>query len=162
MSDLFHKDVPIEYIQKIFKVMKENPQHVFQILTKRADILNYYDSEGWLDWSHNIWMGVTVEDANVMKRIVQLRTTGAKVKFLSCEPLITDLPNMNLQNIDWVIVGGESGRTPRPIKEEWVLNIKEQCNAQKTAFYFKQWGGTNKKKNGRLLEGKSYSEMPTI
>ncbi|MBL0327020.1 MAG: phage Gp37/Gp68 family protein [Cytophagaceae bacterium] len=162
MSDLFHKDVPIEYIQKIFKVMKENPQHVFQILTKRADILNYYDSEGWLDWSHNIWMGVTVEDANVMKRIDQLRTTGAKVKFLSCEPLITDLPNMNLQNIDWVIVGGESGRTPRPIKEEWVLNIKEQCNAQKTAFYFKQWGGTNKKKNGRLLEGKSYSEMPTI
>lgn len=162
MSDLFHKDVPVEYIKEIFKVMKNNPQHVFQILTKRADILNYYDSEGWLDWSHNIWMGVTVEDASVMKRIDLLRTTGARVKFLSCEPLLSDLPNMNLQNIDWVIVGGESGRTPRPIKEEWVLNIKEQCNAQKTAFYFKQWGGTNKKKNGRELQGQVYSEMPNL
>lgn len=160
MSDLFHKDVPIAYIQEIFKVMNNNPQHVFQLLTKRADILNYYDSEGWLRWSHNIWMGVTVEDATVMKRIDLLRETGAKVKFLSCEPLLSDLPNMNLHNIDWVIVGGESGRTPRPIQEEWVLNIKEQCNAQKSAFYFKQWGGTNKKKNGRLLEGKIYSEMP--
>jgi len=146
MSDLFHKDVPIAYIQEIFKVMNNNPQHVFQLLTKRADILNYYDSEGWLRWSHNIWMGVTVEDATVMKRIDLLRETGAKVKFLSCEPLLSDLPNMNLHNIDWVIVGGESGRTPRPIQEEWVLNIKEQCNAQKSAFYFKQWGGTNKKK----------------
>ncbi len=162
MSDLFHKDVPIEYIQKIFKVMKENPQHVFQILTKRADILNYYDSEGWLDWSHNIWMGVTVEDASVMNRIDLLRETGAKVKFLSCEPLLSDLPNMNLKNIDWVIVGGESGRTPRPIEEEWILDIKEQCNTQKSAFYFKQWGGTNKKKNGRTLKGNLYSEMPVI
>ena len=160
MSDLFHKDIPVEYIQKIFRVMKDNPQHVFQILTKRADILHYYDSEGWLDWSHNIWMGVTVEDNTVAKRIDLLRETGARVKFLSCEPLLSGLPNLNLQNIDWVIVGGESGRSPRPIKEEWVLNIQEQCNTQSVAFYFKQWGGTNKKKNGRLLKGQTYSEMP--
>ncbi|MDP2335739.1 MAG: phage Gp37/Gp68 family protein [Bacteroidota bacterium] len=162
MSDLFHKDVPVEYIQKIFRVMKDNPQHVFQILTKRADVLHYYDSEGWLDWCHNIWMGVTVEDSTVIKRIDLLRETWARVKFLSCEPLLSDLPNLNLQNIDWVIVGGESGRTPRPIKEEWVLNIQDQCNAQSVAFYFKQWGGTNKKKNGRLLKGEIFSEMPKI
>lgn len=160
MSDLFQKDVPIEYIQKIFKVMNENPQHVFQVLTKRADVLRYYDSEGLLNWSHNIWMGVTVEDAANTQRIDYLRKTGARVKFLSCEPLLSDLPGLNLQNIDWVIVGGESGRSPRPIKEEWVLSIQEQCSAQSVAFYFKQWGGTNKKKNGRLLHGKTYSEMP--
>jgi protein gp37 len=162
MSDLFHKDVPVEYIQKVFRVMKENPQHVFQILTKRADIVNYYDSEGWLEWTHNIWMGVTVEDHSVINRIDLLRKTGAKVKFLSCEPLLTDLPNLNLLNIDWVIVGGESGRTPRLIKEKWILTIKEQCETQSVAFYFKQWGGTNKKKNGRLLEGKMYHEMPHL
>jgi len=162
MSDLFHKDVPVEYIQKIFRVMKDNPQHVFQILTKRADILHYYDSEGWLDWSHNIWMGVTVEDDTVTKRIDFLRQTGARVKFLSCEPLLSGLPDLNLQNIDWVIVGGESGRTPRPINEEWVLTIQEHCNAQSVAFYFKQWGGMNKKKNGRLLKGETFSEMPAI
>jgi protein gp37 len=160
MSDLFHKDVPVEYIQQIFKVMNENPQHVFQVLTKRADILSYYDSEGILNWSQNIWMGVTVEDAANTNRIDYLRNTGARVKFLSCEPLLSDLPGLNLQNIDWVIVGGESGRNPRPIKEEWVLNIQEQCRNQSVAFYFKQWGGTNKKKNGRLLQGKTYSEMP--
>lgn len=160
MSDLFHKDVPVEYIQKIFKVMNENPQHVFQILTKRADILRYYDSEELLNWSHNIWMGVTVEDHKVINRIDLLRAVGARVKFLSCEPLISDLPDLDLQNIDWVIVGGESGRTPRPIQEEWVINIKMQCELQQVAFYFKQWGGTNKKKSGRLLQGKTYSEIP--
>jgi protein gp37 len=162
MSDLFHKDVPVEYIRKIFTVMRNNPQHVFQILTKRADVLAYYDSEGWLEWSHNIWMGVTVEDSSVTQRIDYLRNTGARVKFLSCEPLLTSLPNLNLQNIDWLIVGGESGRTPRPIKEEWVLNIQDQCLSQSVAFYFKQWGGTNKKKNGRLLQGQTFSEMPSI
>lgn len=160
MSDLFHKDVPVEYIQKIFKVMNENPQHVFQVLTKRADVLSYYDSEGLLNWSHNIWMGVTVEDAANTQRIDFLRKSAARVKFLSCEPLLSDLPNLNLKQIDWVIVGGESGRSPRPMKEEWVLNIQEQCFSQSVAFYFKQWGGTNKKKNGRLLKGKMYNEMP--
>lgn len=162
MSDLFHKDVPIEFIQKVFKVMKDNPHHVFQVLTKRADILLYYDKEDFLEWTHNIWMGVSVENEKAMKRIDLLRQTGARTKFLSCEPLIGPLPNMNLSKIDWVIVGGESGRTPRPIKKEWVLDIKVQCQKSNTAFFFKQWGGTNKKKSGNLLEGQKYLEMPDI
>ena len=160
MSDLFHKDVPIEFIKEVFHVMKENPHHAFQILTKRADLLRYYDSEGWLEWTHNIWMGVTVEDKTVTKRIDLLRQTGAKIKFLSCEPLLTALPRLNFKGIDWVIVGGESGRTPRPIKEEWILDIKDQCRKANVAFYFKQWGGINKKKNGKTLKGKQYTEMP--
>ena len=160
MSDLFHKEVPIQFIQQIFKVIKENPQHVFQVLTKRTDILRYYDSEGWFEWPHNLWMGVTVENNEVTHRIENLRNTGARVKFLSCEPLLSSLPDMNLQSIDWVIVGGESGRTPRPIKEEWVIDIKKQCQKANVAFYFKQWGGTNKKKAGKILEGKVYNEMP--
>jgi len=160
MSDLFHKDVPIEFIQKVFKVMKDNPRHVFQVLTKRADILLYYDKEGWLEWSHNIWMGVSVENAKVMNRIDLLSETKARVKFLSCEPLLGPLPNMHLKGIDWVIVGGESGRTPRPMKEEWVTDIKNQCTDANVAFFFKQWGGTNKKKTGRMLEGKTWDERP--
>jgi protein gp37 len=162
MSDLFHKDIPVQYIIDVFRVMKDNPHHVFQILTKRADLLLFYDKEGFLEWTHNIWMGVTVEDNTVTKRIDLLRQTGAKIKFLSCEPLLTVLPEINLKDIDWVIVGGESGRTPRPIKEEWVIDIKEQCLKANVSFYFKQWGGTNKKKNGKSLRGKQYSEMPEI
>ena len=162
MSDLFHKDIPIDFIQQIFKVINENPQHVFQMLTKRADILRYYDSEGWLEWPHNLWMGATVENNEVTDRIENLRNTGSRVKFLSCEPLLSSLPDMNLSGIDWVIVGGESGRTPRPIKEEWVIDIKEQCQKTNVAFYFKQWGGTNKKKNGKVLEGKIYNQMPEV
>jgi protein gp37 len=162
MSDLFHKDIPIQYITDVFRVMKENPHHVFQILTKRADLLLYYDKEGYLEWTHNIWMGVTVEDNTVTNRIDLLRHTGAKIKFLSCEPLLTALPEVNLKNIDWVIVGGESGRTPRTIKEEWVLDIKDQCQKANVAFYFKQWGGINKKKNGKSLQGKHYTEMPEV
>lgn len=160
MSDLFHKDVPVEFIQKVFRVMKENPQHVFQVLTKRADVMLYYDKEGWLDWSHNIWMGVSVENEKAMKRIDLLRQSNARTKFLSCEPLIGPLPKLNLKNIDWVIVGGESGRKPRPMKKEWVLDIKQQCEKKDVAFFFKQWGGTNKKKTGNLLDGKKYLEMP--
>ncbi len=162
MSDLFHKDIPVEYLQRVFKVIKENPQHVFQVLTKRADILRYYDSEGWLEWPHNLWMGVTVENKEVIHRIENLRNTNARVKFLSCEPLLSPLENMNLKGIDWVIVGGESGRTPRPMKEDWVVDIKEQCRQANVAFYFKQWGGTNKKKAGSALDGKAYKEMPVI
>lgn len=162
MSDLFHEKVPIEFIQKVFRVMNDNPQHVFQILTKRADILRYYDSEGWLNWSHNIWMGVSVEDSRVIDRIDFLRETSARVKFLSCEPLIGPLDNLNLNGIDWVIVGGESGRKPRPMQEGWVTNIKNQCQEQGTAFFFKQWGGTNKKKAGRLLDGQVWNEMPEV
>jgi len=162
MSDLFHKDVPIDYIQKIFKVVRENPHHIFQVLTKRADLLEKYDNEGLLDWPKNLWMGVTVENKDFLKRIDNLRNAKAKIKFLSCEPLLNSLGNMNLQGIDWVIVGGESGRTPRPIKEAWVLEIKEQCEKQGSAFYFKQWGGTNKKANGRKLEGRIYDAMPDV
>lgn len=162
MSDLFHKDVPIEFIRKVFRVMKDNPQHVFQVLTKRADVLQYYDSEGWLDWSHNIWMGVSVEDQKAVKRIDQLRATSARVKFLSCEPLIGPLSDINLKGIDWVIVGGESGRKPRPMNQEWVTEIKDQCQKADVAFFFKQWGGTNKKKTGRSLEGRTWDEMPEI
>lgn len=162
MSDLFHKDVPVDFIQKVFRVMKENPQHVFQVLTKRADLLRYYDSEGWLEWTHNIWMGVSVEDKRVLKRMELLQQTGARVKFLSCEPLIGPLPDMQLRGIDWVIVGGESGRTPRPMKPEWVQDIKAQCQRSNVAFFFKQWGGTNKKAAGRELDGQTYSEMPSI
>lgn len=162
MSDLFHKDVPIEFIQSVFRVMRENPQHVFQILTKRADLLLYYDKEGFLEWSDNIWMGVSVENKTFMKRIDLLRQTNARTKFLSCEPLIGPLPNLDLTGIDWVIVGGESGRTPRPMKKEWVMEIKEQCGKSNVAFFFKQWGGTNKKKTGNLLDGEKYLEMPEI
>jgi len=162
MSDLFHKDVPIKFIQDVFRVMRENPYHVFQVLTKRADVLLYYDREGYLEWTHNIWMGVTIEDASVKNRIDQLRLTGAKVKFLSCEPLLTPLSDLNLNGIDWVIVGGESGRNPRPIEESWVIDIKDQCERASVAFCFKQWGGTNKKKNGKTLDGRQYTEIPCV
>lgn len=160
MSDLFHRDVPIEFIQKVFKTMRENPQHIFQILTKRADILKHYDDEGWLEWSPNVWMGVSVENDKVRQRIDLLRETKAAIKFLSCEPLIGPLPDLNLSGIDWVIVGGESGRRPRPMKLEWVQDIKAQCLKVGVAFFFKQWGGTNKKKAGRELEGRTWDEMP--
>lgn len=158
MSDLFHKDIPLSFIKKVFKVMNDNPQHTFQVLTKRSDILLKYHKQ--LKWTPNIWMGVSIEDEKVVHRVDDLRKTSALVKFLSCEPLIGPLPNLNLKNIDWVIVGGESGRKPRPMKPEWVLDIKTQCRIFKVAFFFKQWGGTNKKKTGRLLKGRTYSEMP--
>ncbi len=158
MSDLFHKDVPLSFIKQVFEVMNDNPQHVFQVLTKRSDLLLKYSSE--LRWSHNIWMGVSVENAKAMHRINDLRRTGARVKFLSCEPLIGPLPAMNLKDIDWVIVGGESGRKPRPMKEEWALEILDQCQTSGVKFFFKQWGGTNKKKTGRLLLDQTWNEMP--
>lgn len=158
MSDLFHRDVPLEFIQRIFKVMNENPQHTFQVLTKRADRLLKIHEE--LTWTHNIWMGVSVEDNRVANRIDLLRQTNARTKFLSCEPLIGPLHDLNLQNIDWVIVGGESGRKARPMDEDWALDIMDQCKSANTAFFFKQWGGTNKKKTGRLLNGRTYDEMP--
>ncbi len=160
MSDLFHKSVPIQFIQRVFKVMNENPKHIFQVLTKRADILASYDKKGILSWSDNIWMGVSVESKTFSNRIELLRKTNAKIKFLSCEPLIGPLENLNLSEIDWVIVGGESGRRPRRMNREWVIDIKAQCEENNVSFFFKQWGGTNKKKAGRLLEGKIYSEMP--
>ncbi|RZK39896.1 MAG: phage Gp37/Gp68 family protein [Pedobacter sp.] len=160
MSDLFHKNIPLEFIKKVFKVMNENPQHVFQVLTKRSERLFEVQSE--LKWTHNIWMGVSVENNKVVNRIEDLRQTSAKVKFLSIEPLIGALENLDLKNIDWVIVGGESGHKPRPMKPEWVLDIQEQCEKCDVAFFFKQWGGKNKKNAGRILNGRTYDEMPEI
>lgn len=160
MSDLFHKDIPLEFIKKVFAVMNDNPQHVFQVLTKRADRL--FQLHKQLKWTHNIWMGVSVENDKVRHRIDNLRKTKARVKFLSLEPLIGPLNDLDLSNIDWVIVGGESGHTPRPMKPEWVLDIQEQCDINDVAFFFKQWGGKNKKAAGRVLNGRTYDEMPEI
>lgn len=160
MSDLFHKEIPLGFIKKVFTVMNDNPQHVFQVLTKRADRL--YELHRELKWTHNIWMGVSVENDKVRHRIDFLRNTKAKVKFLSLEPLIGPLYDLNLSDIDWVIVGGESGHKPRPMKPEWVLDIQEQCKNKEVAFFFKQWGGRNKKAAGRMLNGRTYDEMPEI
>jgi protein gp37 len=160
MSDLFHKDVPFEFIKQVFFVMNENPQHVFQILTKRAERLLELSKK--LTWTHNIWMGVSVENQKVADRIDYLRKTSAKVKFLSLEPLIGPLPNLNLKKIDWVIVGGESGHNPRPMKPEWVIEIQDQCEIAKVSFFFKQWGGRNKKAAGRILNGRTWDDMPKI
>lgn len=158
MSDLFHKDISLSFIKKVFSTMNENTNHVFQVLTKRAERL--FEVQDELNWTHNIWMGVSVEDETVLDRIDFLRNTEAKVKFLSCEPLIGPLPNLNLDAIDWVIVGGESGHRPRPMQADWVLDIQEQCEKAEVAFFFKQWGGKNKKANGRILNGKTYDQMP--
>lgn len=160
MSDLFHEDIPLDFIRSVFGVMNSNPQHVFQVLTKRADRLLALNND--VQWTDNIWMGVSVENNEVSSRIDLLSKTSAKIKFLSLEPLIGPLPNLDLDSIDWVIVGGESGRKPRPMKEEWVTDIKNQCQQANVPFFFKQWGGTNKKKTGRLLEGKTWDEMPDI
>lgn len=160
MSDLFHKDVPLSFIRQVFAVMNDNPQHVFQVLTKRSERLLELHTQ--LRWTHNIWMGVSVENDKVRDRIDHLRETGARVKFLSLEPLLGPLEKLNLKHIDWVIVGGESGRRPRPMKPDWVLSIQEQCEKKKVAFFFKQWGGTNKKAAGRELNGRTYDEMPEI
>ncbi len=160
MSDLFHKDVPVDYIKKVFAVMNKNPQHVFQVLTKRAERL--FEIHSQFKWTHNIWMGVSVENQKVVSRIDYLRKTKAKVKFLSLEPLIGPLQGLNLKKINWVIVGGESGRTPRPMEKEWVTDIQKQCKKAGVAFFFKQWGGTNKKASGRILNGKTYNEMPKV
>lgn len=159
MSDLFHPQVPVEFIKKVFHVMNDTPQHTYQVLTKRGDRL--FEIHKQLNWTKNIWMGVSVEDERVTERIDFLRQTNAKTKFLSCEPLIGPLMNLNLTGIDWVIVGGESGRKARPMEEWWVWDIKQQCEEQEVLFFFKQWGGKNKKKAGRELAGNTYNDMPS-
>jgi protein gp37 len=159
MSDLFHKDISVESIKKIFEVMNKATWHTFQVLTKRADRL--FELFEKFDWSDNIWLGVTVESNKNTDRIDFLRNIPAKVKFISFEPLLDDVGKINFSNIDWVIVGGESGHYARYIDERWVLNIKKQCEEQNVLFYFKQWGGTNKKKTGRLLLGRTWDEMPS-
>lgn len=160
MSDIFHEDMPLEFIKAIFKVMNDCQQHTFQVLTKRADVLEKYYP--LLDWTPNIWMGVTVENAWVVNRIDVLRRVPAIVKFLSIEPLLSAIPNMNLMGINWVIVGGESGQKARPVKEDWVIDIKDQCEAKQIPFFFKQWGGKNKKVSGKLLQGRIYCQMPEM
>ncbi|ETR70096.1 MAG: gp37gp68 family protein [Candidatus Magnetoglobus multicellularis str. Araruama] len=144
MSDLFHENMPFEFIQKVFKVMNENPKHTFQILTKRSDILYEYSQH--LTWSKNIWMGVTVESKQFLNRMKDLKKTNAYVKFLSMEPLISKINELNLSEIDWVIVGGESGPGSRPMIKEWVIDLKNMCQQQDVPFFFKQWGGINKKR----------------
>lgn len=165
MSDIFHEEVPFEFIDKMFEVIKKTPQHRYQILTKRAERMNEYFLSREI--SSNVWLGVTVEAKASLYKIDFLREKKASVKFLSCEPLLEDLGELNLTGINWVIVGGESGMQARPMKEEWVLNIKEQVEKQKAAFFFKQWGTwgadgikRNKHANGKLLKGEIIQEMP--
>lgn len=158
MSDLFHKEVPLDFIQSVFDVMKRAHWHQFQILTKRSERLMELSPQ--LEWTDNIWMGVSVENADYTFRIDHLRKTGAKIKFLSVEPLLGPIPKMNLKGINWVIVGGESGPGARPLEREWVVDIKNQCVKAKVPFFFKQWGGVQKKKAGRLLDGRTWDQMP--
>lgn len=158
MSDLFHDEVPVEYIQRVFSVMERAHWHQFQVLTKRAERLEAVALS--LTWPSNVWMGVSVENADYTYRIDHLRRTRAAVKFLSVEPLLGSIPDLDLRDIDWVIVGGESGRRPRPMSEDWVTDIRDQCGRAGVAFFFKQWGGTNKKAAGRELDGRTWDEMP--
>jgi protein gp37 len=158
MSDLFHDDVPLEYVRRVFDIMRRAHWHRFQVLTKRSERLAEIDRQ--LEWAPNVWMGVSVESEAYRSRIDDLRSTHATLKFLSLEPLLGPLLKLNLTGIDWVIVGGESGPKSRPIQVEWATDIRDQCQRASVAFFFKQWGGTNKKRTGRLLEGRTWDELP--
>lgn len=160
MSDLFHKNVPDEFIQRVFTVMCRADWHRYQVLTKRPE--RVLAMNGQLPWRHHIWMGTSVESQKYTFRIDCLRQTGSYVKFLSLEPLLGPLPNLNLEGIHWVIVGGESGPGARPIDPAWVTEIRSQCQSAEVPFFFKQWGGVNKKRTGRELEGRTWDEMPTV
>jgi protein gp37 len=158
MSDLFHDAVPLEYIRRVFDVIARAEWHRFQVLTKRAERLASLDR--LLNWPTNLWMGVSVENREYLPRVDQLRSTGAKIKFLSLEPLLGPLDELDLGGIDWAIVGGESGPGARPIHESWVTGIRSNCQRAGVPFFFKQWGGPNKKKAGRMLDGRTWDEMP--
>jgi protein gp37 len=158
MSDLFHKDVPTEYIRAVFALMARANWHQFQVLTKRSERLR--ELSATLSWPAHIWQGVSIENDDYLDRADDLRGTGAAVKFLSLEPLLGALPNLNLQGIDWVIVGGESGPGARHMEPSWVVDIRKQCRKAGVAFFFKQWGGVHKSKTGRTLEGRTWDEMP--
>ena len=158
MSDLFHDDVPLAYIQRVFDVMRRAHWHRFQVLTKRASRLADLDPE--IEWASNIWMGVSVESAKYVGRIDDLRRTHAHVRFLSLEPLLGPLPDLDLRGIHWAIVGGESGPKARPMDAAWAIDLRDQCRRARVPFFFKQWGGKNKKRAGRLLEGRTWDEMP--
>lgn len=157
MSDLFHKEIPFEFLSRVFEVMNRTPHHTYQVLTKRADRLA--ELAPLLTWTPNIWMGVTVERQDYTDRINSLRLVGSAVRFISMEPLLGPI-DTDLNGIDWVIVGGESGPGARPMLEDWVIDIRDKCVRNGVLFFFKQWGGTQKKKNGRLLENRTWNEMP--
>lgn len=158
MSDLFHKSVPVEFILRIFETMRRADWHLYQILTKRSERLLELDAK--LPWEPHVWMGVSVESRNFTYRIDHLRQTGASIKFLSVEPLLGPLPDLDLKGIDWVILGGESGPGARPVSADWVIDIREQCRQAQVPFFFKQWGGVHKSRAGRELEGRTWDEMP--
>jgi len=158
MGDLFHEQVPLAFVQQCFAVMRETPQHTYQLLTKRSRRLA--EVAGDLVWPANLWMGVTVESQAEVKRITDLRRVSAAVRFLSIEPLLGPIKKLDLSGINWVIVGGESGPKARPMKEEWVVAIRDQCLQDGVAFFFKQWGGVHKKETGRVLEGRTWDGIP--
>jgi protein gp37 len=158
MSDLLHDEVPLDYIRRVFRVMEECPQHQFQVLTKRAERLAQLASK--LPWPENVWMGVSVENAKYTSRVLLLRRVPAHVRFLSVEPLIGPIDKLPLDGIHWVIVGGESGRKPRPLDPAWARSLRDQCVGAGVPFFFKQWGGRNKKAAGRLLDGREWNELP--
>jgi protein gp37 len=158
MSDLFHHDVPLDYIQRVFQTMRTASWHQFQMLTKRSGRLLAFSDK--IDWPDNVWMGVSVESHSYLPRIDHLRKTNARTKFLSLEPLLGPLHGLNLEGIDWVIVGGESGPGARPMRAEWVTAIRSQCLQFNVPFFFKQWGGVQKKRTGRILDGRTYDDMP--
>ena len=160
MSDLFHKAVPSEYIQAVFEVMNKAPQHTFQVLTKRPARVNQLGL--MLDWTPNIWLGTSIESERWLRRIDLLKATGAHTKFLSLEPLLGPLPDLEMSGIDWVIVGGESGPGARPLNPVWVRHIRDNCVESGTPFFFKQWGGIFKKRTGRILDGRTWDEMPLV
>ena len=158
MSDLFHDDIPLAYIQRVFATMRDCPHHTFQVLTKRSERLAEFAP--YLPWPKNVWMGVSVEDARVVRRVADLQSTPAAVRFLSLEPLIGPLDDLPLDGIHWAIVGGESGPKARPMQKQWVNSLLRQCRAAKVPFFFKQWGGVRKDLTGRALNGRIYDEMP--
>jgi protein gp37 len=158
MSDLFHDDVPTEFIEEIFGVMTRAWWHSFQVLTKRSERLRELAPS--LPWPPNVWMGVSIENREYVQRAQDLRQTPAQVKFLSLEPLLGPLRELELTGINWVVVGGESGPGARPMDANWVVSVRNQCAHSSVPFFFKQWGGTNKKKAGRVLEGRTWDELP--
>ena len=159
MSDLFHKRVPGEFIGRVFEVMRAADHHIFQVLTKRSHRMAAISSG--LDWPEHVWAGVSVENRDYAFRLDHLRQTDAKVRFVSFEPLLGPVAGVDLSGIDWVIVGGESGPGARPMQKQWVEDIRDQCLEEGIAFFFKQWGGTNKKKTGRRLAGRTWDQMPS-
>lgn len=158
MGDLFHAEVPVSFVKRVFQVMESCPQHQFQVLTKRSKRLRAMAH--LLPWPRNVWMGVTVENDRETSRVADLQQVPAAVRFLSCEPLLGNIRRLPLTGIGWVIVGGESGPGARIMKPEWVKSVQRQCERAGVAFYFKQWGGTRKHENGRRLDGRIYDEMP--